>query len=712
MKGASQRARPPAATPVRPALTHPQTLAAHPLSDDGAPSAPPLPVDGAASAPARTAGRVSVDEGERRAEGARARALPPAAGAGRRPPPRRRPGLDAGSRRRAAAVERRPPWPSTLTPTPPPVPRRPSSADVSLYRDLLRKARGDTALAGRWLAEIGATAPLAGSAAAAPSDAGDLDAAAAEAGAPPTFFCPISLKLMRDPVLLATGQSFDRPFLERWLRASARAGAPARCPATGAPLPTPVAVVPNVALRQSIETWAERHAIWLLGDDGHLRPVPDDDDFSRSPPRDAAGGVRDPDLEVALRMQEAELARLRGGGGRGGPAAPWPAAAAPGPPFLPPPPQPRPRPRGTGCLPTLSLYALSGAVLGAYLAALSKNGWDLEALSVNPLAGPAPSALLAVGALDAAAVNGKSQAWRVASSPFVVAGAVDLVASTTLAWALARPLARGLAAPWLSIPAIYVASGVVGACASASLLPGAGPQVGAPAAVAGLWGAALALLAARRSLYARRWVTAAVLLVLVGGPLTVLCILPYTNVFFVGAAAAVGALSGVALAAGPGTGLPGGRARKRWRGAVARSAACLGLAAAAAAAGASVGARPGAAGARCGSACVKAACVPSPWWTCDPSAATAPGAPPCAAHAERGGTRVLCRVGGSKWVGSTFEAGKADVGALCAAACPAAAARGGGARAPAPAPGAQPPPPPAPKPGGDAAADPSKGVLI
>ena len=35
----------------------------------------------------------------------------------------------------------------------------------------------------------------------------DLDIAAAEAGAPATFFCPISYAVLRDPVLLSTGQT-------------------------------------------------------------------------------------------------------------------------------------------------------------------------------------------------------------------------------------------------------------------------------------------------------------------------------------------------------------------------------------------------------------------------------------------------------------------------------------------------------------------------
>ena len=36
---------------------------------------------------------------------------------------------------------------------------------------------------------------------------GDLDTAAMEVGAPEGFFCPISLKLFRDPVMLPTGQT-------------------------------------------------------------------------------------------------------------------------------------------------------------------------------------------------------------------------------------------------------------------------------------------------------------------------------------------------------------------------------------------------------------------------------------------------------------------------------------------------------------------------
>ena len=144
---------------------------------------------------------------------------------------------------------------------------------------------------------------------------GDLDTAAMEAGAPEGFFCPISLKLFRDPVMLPTGQtcapssslptappgvdslsaipcvtalldllasrllqylpgedrtarelvrkfvlcSYERRYIERWL-----AGGRNLCPSTGTVLTLPATLVPNVALRKSIEVWAEKHARWML----------------------------------------------------------------------------------------------------------------------------------------------------------------------------------------------------------------------------------------------------------------------------------------------------------------------------------------------------------------------------------------------------------------------------------------------------------------
>ena len=52
---------------------------------------------------------------------------------------------------------------------------------------------------------------------------------------------------------------YERRYIERWL-----AGGSATCPASGSALAAPVALTPNVALRKSIEVWAEKHARWML----------------------------------------------------------------------------------------------------------------------------------------------------------------------------------------------------------------------------------------------------------------------------------------------------------------------------------------------------------------------------------------------------------------------------------------------------------------
>jgi hypothetical protein len=48
-------------------------------------------------------------------------------------------------------------------------------------------------------------------------------------------------------------------------------------------LATPVQLVPNVALRNSIEEWAEKHAPWLLDGNRKVKPVPKDEAFGAMP---------------------------------------------------------------------------------------------------------------------------------------------------------------------------------------------------------------------------------------------------------------------------------------------------------------------------------------------------------------------------------------------------------------------------------------------
>lgn len=73
-------------------------------------------------------------------------------------------------------------------------------------------------------------------------------------GVPHLFRCPISLDLFTDPVTLCTGQTFDRPSIEKWLAAGNLT-----CPVTMQKLHD-LSVVPNHTLRHLIDRWLEtRH---------------------------------------------------------------------------------------------------------------------------------------------------------------------------------------------------------------------------------------------------------------------------------------------------------------------------------------------------------------------------------------------------------------------------------------------------------------------
>lgn len=63
------------------------------------------------------------------------------------------------------------------------------------------------------------------------------------------FRCPISLELMRDPVTVSTGQTYDRSSIEAWV-----ATGNTTCPVTRSPL-TDFTLIPNHTLRRLIQEW-------------------------------------------------------------------------------------------------------------------------------------------------------------------------------------------------------------------------------------------------------------------------------------------------------------------------------------------------------------------------------------------------------------------------------------------------------------------------
>ncbi|QCD77578.1 U-box domain-containing protein 9-like [Vigna unguiculata] len=74
---------------------------------------------------------------------------------------------------------------------------------------------------------------------------------------PPEFRCPISTQLMTDPVILSTGQTYDRPFIQRWLDEGHRT-----CPQTQQVLSHSI-LTPNYLVRDMIVQWCRERGIEL-----------------------------------------------------------------------------------------------------------------------------------------------------------------------------------------------------------------------------------------------------------------------------------------------------------------------------------------------------------------------------------------------------------------------------------------------------------------
>lgn len=72
---------------------------------------------------------------------------------------------------------------------------------------------------------------------------------------PKDFCCPISLDLMRDPVIVSTGQTYDRSSISRWLDEGHYT-----CPKTGQML-AHTRLIPNRALRNLITQWSAAHGV-------------------------------------------------------------------------------------------------------------------------------------------------------------------------------------------------------------------------------------------------------------------------------------------------------------------------------------------------------------------------------------------------------------------------------------------------------------------
>ncbi|XP_057781001.1 U-box domain-containing protein 9 [Salvia miltiorrhiza] len=83
------------------------------------------------------------------------------------------------------------------------------------------------------------------------------DGETAAGAVPEEFKCPLSMELMRDPVIIASGQTFDRPFIQKWLKSGNRT-----CPRTQQVLSHTI-LTPNHLIRGMIVQWCKMHGIKL-----------------------------------------------------------------------------------------------------------------------------------------------------------------------------------------------------------------------------------------------------------------------------------------------------------------------------------------------------------------------------------------------------------------------------------------------------------------
>ncbi|KAF3329694.1 U-box domain-containing protein 18 [Carex littledalei] len=69
--------------------------------------------------------------------------------------------------------------------------------------------------------------------------------------------CPISLELMTDPVMVSSGQTYDRASIKKWIKSGCRT-----CPVTGKLLIS-TDLVPNLAIRRLVEQYCRRNNILI-----------------------------------------------------------------------------------------------------------------------------------------------------------------------------------------------------------------------------------------------------------------------------------------------------------------------------------------------------------------------------------------------------------------------------------------------------------------
>ncbi|GMJ00770.1 Plant U-box 3 [Hibiscus trionum] len=84
---------------------------------------------------------------------------------------------------------------------------------------------------------------------------------------PPRFLCPLSLELMLDPVLVASGQTYERASIQEWLDSGLTI-----CPKTCQPL-AHKNLIPNYTVKEMVASWCEENNLQLSNHTAHPKLV-------------------------------------------------------------------------------------------------------------------------------------------------------------------------------------------------------------------------------------------------------------------------------------------------------------------------------------------------------------------------------------------------------------------------------------------------------
>lgn len=389
----------------------------------------------------------------------------------------------------------------------------------------------------------------------------ELDRMAIEAKAPPRFICPISGRVMRDPIILATGTTCDRCALEKRL-----ANGNKRCPVTNKNLRVPISMTPNSELRNSISAWARKNAPWMMdttgmflltNEPGRYELQGSDVQYVSSP---ASAGLD----KTPSRIDGAKGQWLYTNGSKARPGhhlnmtatpgtlesgrAPWYTSRGIA--------SPRssrkssrsrshrggsPR-KSTKVAVPLDWYSLgfigimSVVYVAMFVLSLSFDDWKFAPMSKNPWFGPSPEALVDSGAIVLPLMNTPgNEWWRLLSSAFLPAGLIQTIVCLLFLWMFGMYARTCLPLPQISLAGIVITSSIVGSLCSANLNSkyiACGPFSGILSLFAVICVNQPLAWPQRKLLNLKEWYLIAILLLVLGGGLITLSLFPLVDIWF------------------------------------------------------------------------------------------------------------------------------------------------------------------------------------